>query len=458
MRNEDDLRAALHSLEQHAPSLAAVLPAAASGHQRPLARRRWLRIGGPVVAALIVVAAVVTPLAIGKITTTTPNGPAGPGSPSPSAAAVLSALATAAAAQPASAGKYLRASVFVGNLGVSGPNASPYIIDQRSMLSTTWYPVSPGAKVVAYASAEQTSMLPTPGAAAAWLADGKPALPHRAAQEALYPDFAGGDLGEPYFGGENLTAAQYQALPTSTAGLKAAVEHAAQTMHQALPGQHQLATNQEIFEVCLALLDHDPVSSAVRAATLRVLATLPGIQYEGTITDALGREGAAISMPGITAIPWGTGWGQSVPAGSDMTSYPRLRIVISSSGTLIDEEYVTTSPTLSGLSVLPSSGAIPGPTKCPAGYYSYDKGTACTEDGNIVHSSPGSFTITGPHGGRAPGKLVFLNQSVPAVPTGTVLAYRAFLTAGWTNDTPSASGSAQSIPTQSIPTQSIPGQ
>jgi hypothetical protein len=132
-----------------------------------------------------------------------------------------------------------------------------------------------------------------------------------------------------------------------------------------------------------------------------------------------------------------------------MTSYPRLRIVISPSGTLIDEQYVTTSPTLSGLSVLPSSGAIPGPTTCPAGYYSYDKGTSCTEDGNVVHSSPGSFTITGPHGGRALGKFpVFLDEPIAAVPTGTVLAYRAFLNAGWTNHTPSASGSAQSIPGQ----------
>ncbi|HEY6787664.1 MAG TPA: hypothetical protein VI365_10165, partial [Trebonia sp.] len=263
------------------------------------------------------------------------------------------------------------------------------------------------------------------------------------------------DLGEPYFGGENLTAAQYQALPASTAGLKAAVEHAAQTMHQALPGQHQLATNQEIFEVCLALLEHDPVSSEVRAATLRVLATLPGIQYEGTITDALGREGAAISMPGITALPWGTGVGQSVPAGTNMTSYPRLRIVISPSGTLIDEEYVTTSPTLSGRSVLPSSGAIPGPTKCPAGYYSYDKGTSCTEDGNVVvQTSANSFTITGPHGGHALGKFpVFLDEPIAALPTGTVLAYRAFLNSGWTNDTPSASGSVQHIPGQSSPGQ-----
>ena len=96
----------------------------------------------------------------------------------------------------------------------------------------------------------------------------------------------------------------------------------------------------------------------------------------------------------------------------------------------------------------PTSGAIPGPTKCPAGYYSFDKGTTCTEDGNVVHSSPGSFTITGPHGGRPLGTFVFLDQPIVAVPTGTILAYRAFLNVGWTNDTPSAAGSAQTIPAQ----------
>jgi hypothetical protein len=454
VRTEDDLRAALQSLERHAPDLAAVLPAAASpgtGRPRRLAERRWLRTAVPLVAALVVVAAIITPLTVGKIfKTEIQNGPGGSVAASPTAAQVLTALAQAAAAQPAQSGKYLRVSVFVGNLGVSGPNEHPYIIDQRDSLSTTWYPVSSGAKVVAYANTEQTSALPTPGAVAAWQADGKPALPHRAAKEVFYPDFAGGDIGLPYFGGETLTAAQYQSLPASTADLKAAIEHAVQAMPAPLPGQLSRTEDQGIFGVCLALLEHDPVTSAERAAALRVLATLPGIQYEGTLTDRLGREGDAFSMtPDITSIDWGTGWGQSVPAGTNMKSYPRLRIIISPSGALLDEEYVTTSPTLSGLRAFPSSGAIPGLTKCPAGYYPYDNGTSCTKDGNVVHIlSGGAFEITGPHGGHAAGKFVVLDQPIVAVPAGTVLAYRAILNAGWTNATPSAAGSAQGIPGQ----------
>jgi hypothetical protein len=88
---------------------------------------------------------------------------------------------------------------------------------------------------------------------------------------------------------------------------------------------------------------------------------------------------------------------------------------------------VTTSPTLSGLHAFPSSGAIPGPTKCPSGYYPYGNGTYCTKHGDVP---------------------VFLDEPIVAVPTGTVLAYRAILGADWTNATPSAAGSAQSIPVQ----------
>jgi hypothetical protein len=456
VRTEDDLRAALRALERHAPDLSAVLPDAApgTGRRRRLPRWPWLRIGGPVLVALAVVAAVVTPLTVGNLLKhDLPNEPGGSATSDSARSFLEDAAARLTAAPAPAAGAYWRVSVFVGNLGASGPNAHPFIIDERDMLSTTWYPSSPSAKTVAYANREQTSALPTPGAAAAWWAAGRPSLPHRAAKEVPYPDFgSGGDLGDPYFGGQKLTTAQYRALPTSTAELKSAIEAAAREVPAPLPGQHPLTQEQKIFNVCLALLDHDPVSPAVRAAALRVLATLPDIQLEGTVTDSLGRKGAAISVPGITAIPWGTGWGQSVPASMDPKAYPRLRIVLSPSGVLLDEEYATTAPSLSGLSVFPPSGAIPGPTKCPAGWYPYDHGNSCAKDGDVVHDlGGGSFEITGPHGGPASGKVpVFLNQPKVAVPTGTVLAYRAFIGAEWTNDTPSASASVQHIPVTSV--------
>ena len=73
MRNEEDLRAVLQSLERHAPTLEAVLPGAARRPERPRRasrRRTWLRTGGPILVAVAVVAAVVAPLAVGKIVPT----------------------------------------------------------------------------------------------------------------------------------------------------------------------------------------------------------------------------------------------------------------------------------------------------------------------------------------------------------------------------------------------------
>jgi len=55
------------------------------------------------------------------------------------------------------------------------------------------------------------------------------------------------------------------------------------------------------------------------------------------------------------------------------------------------------------------------------------------------------------HGGaisidaKVPGMPYYLGRPALAVPAGTVLSYLAYTAAGWTNDTPSAAGSAHSI-------------
>jgi hypothetical protein len=455
VRTENDLSAALESLERHAPRLAAVLPPAAcasTGRRGSPSRRRWPRAIGPLAAALAVVVAVVTPLAVGRIFK--PGGQPASGvsiAAGSTAAQALATLARAAAAQPAQSGEYRRVSAFSGNIMASGPNEHPYLIDERDSLSTTWYPVSSGAKVVSYANRELTSVLPTAGATAAWQADHQPALPSRANKEIPYSDFQGGDIGLPYFGGETLTSAQYQALPASASGLKAAISRAAKKISPPLPGQPARLADQGIFEICLALIQLDPVTSAVRAAALNVLATLPSVQFDGAVTDSLGRGGYAFSMtPSVYALDWGLGFGAGVPEGTDIKGYLPLRIVLSPSGTLLDEQWVTPSPTLSRLDSFPASGAIPGPASCPSGYYSYGQGTGCTEDGNVVKGSASTgFDITGPHGGPAKGNYPdFLNQPIVAVPAGTVLEYRAYVDSGWTNATPSAAGSAQAIPGQ----------
>lgn len=496
MRTEHDLRAALQSLERLAPDLATVLPKAvppktvlpdgahpgavppdnewpaAQRRPRPLISRRWVRPAIPVVAALAVIAAVITPLTIGNLLRhDLANGTGDSAAVNPAAAAALTAAAAAAAAQPARAGKYFRVSGYLGNTEASGPNAHPYIIDYRDHLSTTWYPTSPKAKQAIYANQAQTSVLPTQGALAAWRAAGRPALPHRAAAPDMATSFPYpnpgyavlGGFGDPYFAGPTLKVAQYLALPTNPAALenaiRAAIRHSPYDMTgiqppagdiQPPPKPGPAVENQRVFLTCVALLERDPVTSAVRAATLNVLATLPGLTFEQNVTDRLGRTGFGISMPGVTYGTTGLNWGWVTLEGTEMKSSDRLRLVISPAGTLLDEEDVTTSPTLSRLRVMPPSGAIPGPAKCPAGWDAEDSGnhrTVCVVHGDVVQPSGAGFTISGPHGSSPRTKVpVYLNRPILALPAGTVVSYRAILGAGWTDDTPSMAASAQGIP------------
>lgn len=441
MRSEDELRDALKSLELRAPDPESVLSAVSrrvgarrGGGSSPY--RRWLRLSAPVLSAAAVIAAVLVPLSLrSSVRAGDSGGPSSSASSGPAAQQALSALAQAAGAQPAPAGSAYRVSAFEGSLGAFGPNAHPFAADLRDELSTTWYPKSSAAKVVSYVNTGEWSMLVTPGARAAWQADGSPSLSSRPSQESLYPEFGtGGFIGDPWFGGETLTVAQYLALPTSTQGLKAAIITAAQRV----PKDQQVGNlNQLIGRTCLALLDHDPVSPAVRAAALRVLATLPGIQYHGKVTDPLGRPGLAISMPGLNTS-WGTAVPDGVPIGTSTTL--EFWLVFSPAGTLLDEESVATTSDVRG--TMPASGAIPGPTTCPSGYREY------AESGGVNLCVPARDTlsgdsITGPDR-RMP---IRLGEPIAQFKAGAVLGYRAYIDASWTNDAPSAAHSAQSIPT-----------
>lgn len=400
--------------------------------RRPGARRtRWL-LAVPALAGVAAVAVATAQLAAG-------HPPAGTLPARLTARQVLLTAATGAAAVP-DTGTYWRVTAFEGTLSATPPNARPYALETRDSLSTTWYPRSPAGKVVAYASTSLASVLPTPGAIAAWQADGSPALPHRAGRVAPYPDFAGGDIGNPFFGSEELTTAQYQALPSSTDGLRARIATAVQGLTP-LVRPDDNAQAREIFSVCLALLDRDPVTSAVRAATLRVLATLPGISLVGRVTDSLGRTGYGITMKDPVVQGTGTASTGSVPSGVHST--PRFELIISPSGTLLDEASVLTVASTPAGQATPASWALPGPTSCPSGYYAYTKGEFCVLNGDTVTRSNGAYYVGGPHKG---GLEIFLDYPVFAAPAGTIIEYRAYLEARWTSDSPSASGSAQAIP------------
>jgi hypothetical protein len=351
---------------------------------------------------------------------------------------VLLTAATAAAAAPdagAGAGRYWRQEYFHGYLIASGPNSTPYVIEQRSGLSNEWLPTSSGGYTT-YRSMDYTSRLPTPGAIAAWRADGSPALPRRAGQpprvDKVPPDvFIGFTLGN-----EEFTTAQLRALPGSTAGLKEALINALQAKPR--PGARFRyigpTGDQGIIIQCVYLLQATPVTPGVRAAALRILATMTSIQLVGQVTDPVGRAGYGFTMPGVTGI------GQLPPfgvEGNDGTPQAQERLIISASGTLLADEFVAVAPTTSFSHEMPASGAIPGPASCPPDYRMFLK--LC-------------LTRHGQQSGFTPGAPIL------AVPAGTITDYTVYLGSALTNDAPSPTPVPlpSSAPSPSAPSPSAP--
>src|SRR5262249_43160897 len=141
VRSEDDLRAALRSLERHAPDLESVLSTIARRGRRTDRHRHWLRIGGPILVALPVTAAILVPPSVRTaLRPGNPNGPSSALPANPSTQQVLEAAARVAEAQPAQTGKYWRVSIASSKLITSGPNAHPYALQETLSPWVTWYP------------------------------------------------------------------------------------------------------------------------------------------------------------------------------------------------------------------------------------------------------------------------------------------------------------------------------
>ena len=340
--------------------------------------------------------------------------------------ALVPARPTAAAAAPSSTGKYLAQTWVTGGLSVSGPNSHPYAVERRSALSVSWLPTSQGTYYV-YRSQDYTSRPITPGAIAAWRADGSPPLPEQSSPGRQVEKSAAMEN----FGNESLTAARLQALPTSTAGLEAAIVkglRAKPPVNGYIP-----QGNLGIIDVCVGLVMDEPVTPAVRAAAFRILATMPGISLTGEGTDPLGRQGYGIALPGTLALAGGT---PGVP-GNNAVPKAQYRLVISPSGVVLANEDVAVTPTTNLVPVMPASGAIPGPTSCQAGQQRI--GNECfirNPAPTVLPSAPkGVRILAGP---ALEGPVLTLGAPILAVPAGTLVSYQAFLGSGLTNSVPSA--------------------
>jgi hypothetical protein len=184
-----------------------------------------------------------------------------------------------------------------GDLLVSGPNSHPYVIERRNGLSVTWQPTSSTGTMTIYRSANYTSRLPTPGATAAWRADCSPPLPRQSGQR---PQVVKENAGQS-FGNENLTLAQLQALPSSTAGLKEAIVKGLQAKPNPYKGAVPVG-NTGITDVCVGLIRSAGITPGVRAAAFRIIAAMPGISVSGLVKDPLGRTGYDVTLPGVGGI------------------------------------------------------------------------------------------------------------------------------------------------------------
>jgi hypothetical protein len=314
MTNEEDLRAALSRLEQHAPTAAAVL------HDigRRAARRRRRRASGLVaVAAGAAAVAVVVAMSVSATPASAPTAARhiqkvdGPPKVRLTARDVLLTAAVSAAKAP-TAGRYWVVSMkSMMVLGV-GTVAHPYNIADRST-QQNWDPRSARLKGWIITK-DDGARAATPADRAAWRLTGAPAswklgggfsTSGSAAQAWAQP--ASGTVG--YLGGA-VTAARLRALPRSEARLRAIMRKAARG-------------GEGMFDVGVQLLQ-DPVAPQVRANVYRILAGLRRVQLTGITQDPLGRSGRGVALPG--------------------NGTEEVIVISPATGELLSDEFVVTTP------------------------------------------------------------------------------------------------------------------
>jgi hypothetical protein len=340
----------------------------------------------------------------------------------PTARQVLLTAAAHVTSAPAT-GRYWRVREIAGLTFPGGTKAHPYDIS----LDTTfdqWNPRSASQKY--WLITQELGTVPaTPVDAAAWRAAGSPttwrsgrdggmimgppwARPLDTSTAALPPSanwtVSDGTVG--YIEGDEagLKAAQFRQMPTSERGVAAVLRH----YYTATGcGKHPSSCSPEdqfTWTEALTLLQ-DPVSARVRSATLKVMASLPGVRVLGPVTDPLGRHGYALAT------------GSLVP-GDNAFYHPVHAVVIDPrTGALLATEDIAPMPrNVQCRTLVPADGAAgrgKPVVKIPAG-----------------HGKQISAACVGPS---------FEGRSYQ----GQVDAFTVLVSAGWTNASPVLPSSTQ---------------
>ena len=276
---------------------------------RPARRagRRLVLVGLlPTVAAGLVAGAVIVAVANGPEGSAPTAGPAdsAPARPMTARGILLAAADKAAASAPATGGYWVTKVELDHLYDVGG-----YHVLGRSEVET-WQPLGSGGDVV-FVVRSLGAAPATVADKAAWQAAGSPtkwtltgpdgrqsqgrglSAEPGARKVSTMPD--GSFLA---LGGTPLTYAQIRALPTDPGKLKAyliKLDDAAGRDGTWTPEQIETWRTEMLFTESWELLGQLPVPPAVRAATYRMLADLPGLTVTENVKDANGRAGVGIS-------------------------------------------------------------------------------------------------------------------------------------------------------------------
>jgi hypothetical protein len=230
-------------------------------------------------------------------------------------------------AGPAS-GAYWRVSLVSGLTFPAGTKSDPYDISLMTS-ADQWNPSQSGQRE--WVISQQLGARPaTPADAAAWRAAGSPTTWHsgmsvadKAGWQAGYPlpwmlnlaastaasartatwQVSDGTVG--YVEGDlpGLNAAQFRAMPTSRRAVAQVLRHYYAQLRFCAQNPGRCSTKDQIIWAEALMLLQDPVSPQVRAATFRVMASLPGVRLLGLMTDPLGRTGYALAPGGQAPNP-----------------------------------------------------------------------------------------------------------------------------------------------------------
>jgi hypothetical protein len=308
VRTEEDLRAALGSLERLAPDPDALL-AAVTG-SGPAARRTrrswrrhprvtWLAGTGALIAAGATAAALIIPGGPAQSRLYQLPGVTGGGPEVTTARQVLIAAArNIERTTPPPSGRFWVARGLVGNYVRVGPPGDPYVILEKTA-DQDWINRHPRAESSSYSRAAGVGFA-SAADRAAWRRDGAPSS-WSYGQELTFADLDGlasggtvristapGKLSND-FGGNGGPDPTRQ-LPASPRRLKAMLLRG--YSRAAFDGQSRASV---VFSAIPRLFEL-PTTPQVRAALYQVLATLPGVTSLGAVRDASGRAGVAVAL------------------------------------------------------------------------------------------------------------------------------------------------------------------